>query len=112
VVGDGASLNQLDLRTRPPVEFNPRDLGQLVRAINKLKKNNRLYVRAVYAGAGAVVNNEEMPALPPSVLATLGSQRTSGGFSPLSTATLFEQELSPSQFLISGQQSITINVIQ
>jgi hypothetical protein len=53
-----------------------------------------------------------MPVLPPSVLATLGSQRTSGGYTPLSVATLTEHELAPSQFIISGQQTITINVIK
>jgi hypothetical protein len=53
-----------------------------------------------------------MPVLPPSVLATLGSQRTSGGYTALSVATLAEHELAPSQFIISGQQSITINVIR
>jgi hypothetical protein len=46
------------------------------------------------------------------VLATLGSQRTSGGFTPLSVATLAEQELAPSRFLINGQQTIVINVVR
>ena len=110
-VGDGASLNQAD-RAQPSADFSPRDLSQLVRAINKLKKNNRLYVRVVRAGTGAIVNNEEMPVLPPSMLATLGSSRTSGGYTPLSVATLAEHELPPSQFIISGQQTITINVVK
>jgi SpoIVB peptidase S55 len=110
-VGDGASLNQAD-RSQPAADFSPRDLGQLVRAINKLKKNNRLYVRVMHAGTGAIVNNEEMPVLPPSMLATLGSSRTSGGYTPLSVATLAEHELPPSQFMISGQQTITINVVK
>ncbi|MEK6320202.1 MAG: SpoIVB peptidase S55 domain-containing protein [Acidobacteriota bacterium] len=110
-VGDGASLNQAD-RAQPSADFTPRDLSQLVRAINKLKRNNRLYVRVVRAGTGAIVNNEEMPVLPPSVLATLGSSRTSGGYTPLSVATLAEHELQPSQFIISGQQTITINVVK
>jgi hypothetical protein len=111
IVGDGASLNQAD-RSQPSAEFAPRDLGQLVRAINKLKRNNRLYVRVMRAGTGAIVNNEEMPVLPPSMLATLGSSRTSGGYTTLSVATLAEHELPPSQFMISGQQTITINVIK
>jgi len=111
IVGDGASLNQAD-RTQPAADFAPRDLSQLVRAINKLKRNNRLYVRVMRAGTGAIVNNEEMPVLPPSMLATLGSNRTSGGYTPLSVATLAEHELPPSQFIISGQQMITINVVK
>jgi hypothetical protein len=99
-------------RSQPSADFTPRDLSQLVRAINKLKKNNRLYLKVLRAGTGAIVNNEEMPVLPPSVLATLGSQRTSGGYTALSIATLAEHELAPSQFIISGQQTITINVIR
>jgi hypothetical protein len=111
MVGDGASMNQVEMR-QPAGDFVPRDLSQLIRTINKLKRNNRLYVKVLRAGTGAIVNNEEMPSLPPSVLATLGSQRTSGGYTPLSIATLDEQELAPSHFIISGQQSITIDVIK
>ena len=110
-VGDGASLNQVD-RAQASADFTPRDLGQLVRVINKLRRNNHLYVRMMRSGSGAIVNNEEMPVLPPSVLATLGSSRTSGGYTSLSVATLEEHELPPSQFLISGQQTITINVVK
>lgn len=111
MVGDGASMNQAEMR-QPTGDFVPRDLSQLIRTINKLKRNNRLYVKVLRSGTGAIVNNEEMPSLPPSVLATLGSQRTSGGYTPLSVATLDEQELAPSHFIISGQQAITINVIK
>jgi len=111
LVGDGASLNQVE-RAQPSADFVPKDLGQLVRAINKMKRNNRLYVKLMRAGSGAIVNNEEMPVLPPSVLATLGSSRTSGGYTALSVVTIAENELPPSQFIISGQQSITINVIK
>jgi SpoIVB peptidase S55 len=111
MVGDGASMNQVEMR-QPAGDFVPRDLSQLIRTINKLKRNNRLYVKVLRSGTGAIVNNEEMPSLPPSVLATLGSQRTSGGYTPLSVATIDEQELAPSHFIISGQQTITINVIK
>jgi hypothetical protein len=111
LIGDGASINQTEMRVQAGADFLPKDLNQLVRAINKLKKNNRLYLKVIRSSTGAIVNNEEMPALPPSVLATLGSQRTSGGYTPLSFATLIEQELAPSKFIISGQQTITINVV-
>jgi hypothetical protein len=111
MVGDGASMNQTEARGQG-ADFVPKDLGQLVRAMNKLKKNNRLYVRIVRAGGGAIVNSEEMPTLPPSVLATLGSQRTSGGYTPLSYAIMSENELPPSHFIINGQESMTINVVR
>jgi hypothetical protein len=111
LIGDGNSIAQAEMRQQGS-EFSPKDLSQLIQAINKLKKNNRLYVKVMRASGGAVVNNEEMPTLPPSVLATLGSQRTSGGYTPLSIATITENVLPPSQFIITGQQSITINVVK
>lgn len=111
MVGDGASMNQTEAR-QPAGDFTPKDLSQLVRSMNKMKRNNRLYVKILRAGSGAIVNNEEMPTLPPSMLATLGSQRTSGGYTPLSVATLAEKELAPSRFLISGQQTIVVNVVR
>jgi hypothetical protein len=112
VVGDGASVTQTELRAQAGADFMPKDLGQLVRAINRLKKNNRLYVKVMRQTTGAIINNEEMPTLPPSVIATLGSQRTSGGYSPLSVATVVERELPPSKFLIVGQETIRINVVK
>ncbi|HKQ03700.1 MAG TPA: SpoIVB peptidase S55 domain-containing protein [Blastocatellia bacterium] len=111
MVGDGASMNQTEAR-QPAGDFTPKDLSQLVRSMNKMKRNNRLYVKILRAGSGAIVNNEEMPTLPPSMLATLGSQRTSGGYTPLSVATLAEQELPAARFLISGQQTIVVNVVR
>jgi hypothetical protein len=112
LIGDGSSMNQADARAQAGADFVPKNLGQLVQAINKLKKNNKLYIKILRPGAGAIVNSEEMPTLPPSVLATLGSQRTSGGYSALSVATVSEKELAPSSFLITGQQAITINVVK
>jgi hypothetical protein len=112
LIGDGSSLNQADARVQAGADFVPKNLAQLVQAINKLKKNSKLYVKILRPGAGAIVNAEEMPTLPPSVLATLDSQRTSSGYAPLSVSTLSEKELAPSRFLISGQQSITINVVK
>ena len=111
VVGDGASVGQGELRAQA-ADFLPKDLGQLVRTMNKMKRNNRLYVKVLRSSGGAIVNSEEMPTLPPSMLATLGSQRTSGGYTPLNVATLSERELPPSKFVISGQQTITINVVK
>jgi len=110
VVSDGASLNTLESRLSPSLLFSPKSLSQLIREINKRRKNDRLYVKLLHPGDGAIINNEEMPSLPPSVLATLGSSRTAGGFTPLNLVSRFEQELPPAEFVISGQRIITIEV--
>jgi SpoIVB peptidase S55 len=107
-VGDGGSLQQASASQ----SFVPKDLGQLVETINKLKKNDRLYVKLFRVTNGAVIGTDEMPNLPPSFVATLNSDRTSGGFTPTVLSPVDEKELPPAEYVISGQQLIGINVIR
>jgi hypothetical protein len=53
-----------------------------------------------------------MPNLPPSFVATLNSDRASGGFTPTVLSPIDEKELPPAEYVISGQQLIGINVIR
>ena len=107
-VGDGGSLQQASASQ----SFVPKDLGQLVGAINKIKKNDRLYVKLFRITTGAVIGTDEMPNLPPSFVATLNSDRASGGFTPTVLSPIDEKELPPAEYVISGQQLIGINVIR
>ncbi|HVF28634.1 MAG TPA: hypothetical protein VM943_10365, partial [Pyrinomonadaceae bacterium] len=107
-VGDGGTLQQ----ATAAMNFVPKDLGQLVGAINKIKKNDRLYVKLFRITSGAVIGTDEMPNLPPSFVATLNSDRSSGGFTPTVLSPIDEKELPPAEFVISGQQLIGINVVR
>ncbi len=109
VVGDGASLVASD---ETFAGFAPENLSQLVAGINRLKKNDRLYVKVVRASGGAVVENQALTALPPSVLSSLGSPRASAGITPLQTTTLLEKELPPARFIVAGQQTLTVTVVR
>ena len=107
-VGDGGTLQQAS-NTQ---SFVPKDLGQLVTAINKIKKNDRLYVKLFRVTAGAVIGTDELPNLPPSMVATLNSERSSGGFTPTALSAVDERELPPAEFVIEGQQIIGISVVR
>jgi hypothetical protein len=107
-VGDGGTLQQASASQ----SFVPKDLGQLVGAINKIKKNDRLYVKLFRITTGAVIGTDEMPNLPPSFVATLNSDRASGGYTPTVLSPLYEKELPAAEYVISGQQLIGINVIR
>ena len=61
---------------------------------------------------GAVIGTSELPNLPPSVVATLNSDRTSGGYTPTVLSPVYEMELPPAEFVISGQQLIAIDVVR
>jgi hypothetical protein len=107
-VGDGGALQE----GSPAKSFVPQDLGQLVRAINTVKKSDRLYVKLFRITAGAVIGTSELPSLPPSMVATLNSDRTSGGYTPTVLSPVYEMELPPAEFVISGQQLIAIDVVR
>jgi hypothetical protein len=107
-VGDGGTLQQ----ALAAQNFVPKDLSQLVGAINRMKKNDRLYVKLFRITPGAVVGTDELPSLPPSMVATLNSERSSGGFTPTMLSPLSEKELPPAEFVIEGQQLIGINVVR
>ena len=107
-VGDGGSL-QANAASK---QFVPKDLSELVKTINQLKKNDRLYVQTNRVTNGAIIGANELPNLPPSMLATLNNDRTAGGFKPTLLTILTEQEIPPAEFLISGQQVLTIEVIK
>ena len=106
MVGDGGALQE----SSAAKAFVPRDLGQLVGAINKIKKNDRLYLRLLRPAPGVVIGTSEMPNLPPSVVATLNSDRSSGGYTSMALSQVYERELPPAEFLINGQQVITVIV--
>ncbi|HEX7956070.1 MAG TPA: hypothetical protein VF508_03955, partial [Pyrinomonadaceae bacterium] len=107
-VGDGGTLQQASASQ----SFVPQDLGQLVGAINKLKKNDRLYVKLFRITTGAVIGTDEMPNLPPSFVATLNSDRASGGYTPTVLSPISEKELPPADYVINGQQLIGITVMR
>jgi SpoIVB peptidase S55 len=107
MVSDGQRLSQTEQReARLP---QPRSVPQLIRALNKARHNNTLYVKLLGSEAGAVVNGELLSSLPPSVLAVLEADRSGGSFNPLSSATIGEWEL-PTEHVISGVRMLTIQV--
>jgi hypothetical protein len=107
-VGDGFSIQQNSVSQ----QFVPKNIFELVRTINEVKKNDRLYIQMHRVTNGAVIGAKELPNLPPSVLATLNNDRTAGGFTPTLQTVLTEQEIPPAEFLITGKQTLSIEVVK
>jgi hypothetical protein len=107
-VGDGNSVQQVAASR----SFVPKNLGELIKTINEIKKNDRLYVQTYRVTNGAIIGAKELPNLPPSVLATLNNDRTAGGFTPTVLTVLTEQEIAPAEYVIAGQQVLTIEVVK
>jgi hypothetical protein len=106
-VSDGQRLTQAE--SRESRASQPRSVPQMVRALNRIRRNDTLYVKLLGSESGAVVNGEVLPSLPPSVLAVLEADRSGGNFNPLGNATLGEWQLT-TEHVISGFRSLTIQV--
>ncbi len=109
LVGEGTAVTKVDAEIEAS-NFVPETSGQLIRAINNLKKNNRLYIRLFRNRPGAIVGGEGLPELPPSMLELLGSGRTSGGYKPIGKVIYVEHELPATDFVLEGHQVVRINV--
>jgi len=109
LVADANRLSSEDRRQTRGAETQP--VAQLIRNFNKARRSNRLYVRLSASDDGAVVNGEALTSLPPSVLAVLESDRNSGTYSPLRSATRGEWEL-PVEMAVSGSRQLTLTLDQ
>ena len=109
LVSDGGRLGMNEQReARAP---QPRSVDQIIRLLNKGRRNNSLYVKLLGSDAGAVVNGELLSALPPSVLGVLEGDRNGGNFNPLHNATLGQWEL-PTEHAVAGSRTLTITISQ
>ena len=108
LVADGNALTNLEQREMRQA-FVPKDLDQLIRAINALRHNNHLYVRLLRSDEGAIVRGEYLQSLPPSVLAVLGASDEGTGVVPLRTASVWEFDL-PTDYAVTGSRALSLTV--
>jgi hypothetical protein len=109
MIGDGVSVTRIDAEMEQN-EFVPQTIAQLVKAINNLKKNDRLYIRLFREKKGAVVAGEGLPGLPPSLLALYNSKKTSGDTQPIKRVVFVEHELPATEYVLTGHKILEINV--
>ena len=109
-VGDGVSMTASDLGRVP--SGAPRDVAQVLDELRKIRRTDRLYVRLLASSPGAVVGGREMPALPPSVIAMMRTDRSvDSNTSGTRNSAVEELELPPSDFVIQGRRSLTLRVV-
>ncbi len=108
LVADGTAMAAVEQREMRQA-FIPRDLDQLIRAINGLRRNNHIYARLMRADEGAIVGGEQLHSLPPSVLAVLGGSEQGGSVVPLRTAAVWEYDLT-TEHAITGSRLLSLTV--
>jgi hypothetical protein len=108
LVGDAATFNALEQREMRQA-FVPRDLGQLLRALNELRSGNRVYARLTRPGQGAIVGGTYLPGLPASVLSVLRAPGQGGSVVPLRTTPVWAGHVS-TDHAVSGARRLRIVV--
>lgn len=108
-VADASTVSAIE-RREARNGFVPKDMAQLVRAINALRKNSRLYVRLSRPdSSGAIVAGEYLSSLPPSVMGVLAADESSTSFTALRSSTFLEQEIA-TDFDVSGARVLNLEV--
>jgi len=109
LVGDGTTMTGIELKRSP--SGIPMDLPTVIRELNKLRRNDRLYVRVLSNQPGVVIRGEEMPSLPPSMIGLLDTDRASNrNVTSMGSSAVAEYEFPQSKYVIQGQQSLTLTV--
>lgn len=109
-VADGNSLNLAEVRELPG-GFTPKTPAQLIRAINNLRKNNRLYVRLSRPQTAFLLHGTQFPSPPPSLARAMANEPSvSTNIATSRISTLTETELEPLPSAVVGQKTITVTV--
>jgi len=109
VVSDADTLNRMS----NTLAFSPyarlAGLEQLIRVLNRERRNNRLYVSLLQPAPTLLVEDKELPNTPLTEIEVVGPGRTLGGPTLLRESLAGEWSVGLNQ-VISGQQSLQIKV--
>jgi hypothetical protein len=108
-VSSARSMNGLEGTLQQQRLSGAQGVDELIRLFNASRKNDEIYLQLSRRGLGAVVEGEMLPALPLSVLFTLGNSRHSGEEYPAPDLAVTEIS-QPSEFVLFGGRRIMIQV--
>jgi hypothetical protein len=110
LVGDAASMQQVERSQYRIQGLVPRSLETLVRMLGNLRKNNRIYFRIMASKPGLFLKGEELPNLPPTLKSMFASPRASAtGPTEITRSTLSEYQLAI-PYVFKGMASIPVRI--
>lgn len=107
-VGEGGMLDAMDAAELREAYY-PQTYPQLIRALNNLRKNNRVYVRLSERRAGIVLRGEDLSDLPPSAAAIIGSRSNTSEMRRIYYSPALDAEL-PTSYTVSGYRLIQLKI--
>jgi hypothetical protein len=110
-VGGGANINALQFRLTPPGSA-ARDIPQLVKALNRMRRNNRLYALLMAPQRSFIMQGDEYPSPPPSLIQTFMADPAAASSVNLSgTSVVGDYEAAASSLMIQGQKTLFLKVV-
>ena len=109
VVGDAASMAQLEMGLYRNPSVTPRSFAQLIRLLTNLRKNNRIYLKIIASRPGLFLRGEEMPNLPLTMKSLFASSRSSTSATELAQSTLSDYQL-PLEYIFRGSALIPVKI--
>lgn len=112
VVGSGAAVDAIEGRLTP-LASPPRNVQAMVRALNKMRRNNRIYAVLLAPEGSFRLAGDEFPSPPPSLLQTFLTDPAAASrvtMSPTSVVGDFETDTTP--YTVTGQQALLLKVIR
>ncbi|MGO8792184.1 MAG: SpoIVB peptidase S55 domain-containing protein [Terriglobia bacterium] len=110
VVGGGANINAMEFRFSA-LGGAARDSQQLVHALNRMRRNNRVYALLMSPERSFVMQGDEYPSPPPSLVQTLMADPASSSNVMFSgTSVVGDFETKPTAYAIHGQKTLILKV--
>jgi hypothetical protein len=86
-----------------PGKFIPHDFQHLVKLLNQRRKNNELTIQLRKSDLGTIIEDQEFTQLPPSVLTTMNSKKSTDRMQQLRDVVLLEHSQAVAWDLKDGQ---------
>ncbi len=106
-VGAAAAINRAEDVDGPVI---PRNLEQLVALVNRLRRNDRLYIMASRGDNGVFLGGARLQNLPPSITSILTRPRSFGNYTFIPARGVLEDEL-PVDGAVDGFVRVAVEVI-
>jgi hypothetical protein len=106
-VGSAIAIAREDVDDEP---LMPRDLDQLVRLINRLRRNDRIHIAGTREDTGVLLHGARLPNLPPSAATLLTRPRSKGNFVVVPRRTVLEESIL-TDFAVEGKAHVEIEVV-
>jgi len=110
VVGGGSNINSVELRFSALAGI-ARDSQQLIRALNRMRRNNRVYALLMAPQRSFVMQGDEYPSPPPSLVQTFMADSAAASSVIFSgTSVVGDFETQPTPYAIHGQKTLILKV--